>query len=262
MPELPVSGWLMRAVVMACLFFAAASGSAHAQLAAEPARLAQGAAIAGQVRAGEPALYRVLALKGDRVELAVASSGPIEIALFSPDGARLGRQQGQAAASITLDAGSDGIYVASVFGARDARFTLQMKRVATGRPTLDPAQWGVYTRLVGASVTGPPHSGMSFAWSLAADGGIVQDRGPVWGQQYIHAAGPGRLTLDTGKGDFDEGTIEADGSVVWQRKHGEAFRLSLEDGVLKLEQGRRYHGGSFEPTIHWVLQGTIPASRQ
>jgi hypothetical protein len=267
MPELPMSVVRVRSLLL--LLAAGASGAVAAQSPEYPMlQVGKEQTVRASGAAGGE-LFRFLALAGDRVSISVTADNNAALAIYGPDGKRIDADDGHKTLLAVVGAEKDGVYFASVVLRPVGNYTIKLERYHTAapapppRPSADPAVYGVFARLLGASVQGPKNSGLFYAWSLGTDGTIVQDRADVGERQIIKPAGPGRLHMINSEGKVQEGVIAADGSVTWHwPRASTGVRISLRDGAAHWEQVILEKDGSGGEVItHKLLQGNLPAEQ-
>ena len=124
----------------------------------------------------------------------------------------------------------------------------------------DPGVWGVYSRLVGVSVSGPQYVGYSWKWG---EGDSIVQESPINGVSIIRPAGPGRLSMTPAKTRPLEGRLESADSVLWTRpgQISTNFRFVIRDEQLVMEEVMVFDDGTMKTVKAYDLKGQLQERR-
>jgi hypothetical protein len=218
---------------IALLALSCLAGPAAAQLPAGaplPATLSgaldAGTTVNGVATEGKASLHPILVLKGDAVVMSLRGKGPVELAVYGPDGAPLTRSTGEGTVGMRWSFQADGTHFLAVLAAPDSRYSLDLRRVeaAAVRPPVDP-KWGIYAFLAGKtaeSEAAPPLPAYRMQWAWELPGEVMVERvhesasgKPVYTGCIRRPAGAPYPTL-TITGSEWLGGVMPDGAMIWR----------------------------------------------
>jgi hypothetical protein len=138
--------------------------------------------------------------------------------------------------------------------------------LSTRAQEADPAAWGVYAQLLGARMTSEKLGGDPMTWQWdGTRNAIVQTRGGKSVPSQITALGNGKLARHVNGKHVWTGTLQRDGTVVWESEEffmnrEDPYRVRLEGDALVMEFVTLKAGQVIETRPMLRLTGTLAST--